>query len=142
MLMQSAMKNSYTRARGSTLTESPLLKGEESMANPSKAKGTGGETELLRLFAEQGFVFVRTSPTTNFDLRHGAGLDGGLDVLAMRPDHGEWLVTLRQADFAELLRNSEAFYEMTCPVNVEVKRHARFALHAIWNKKFGRTNDG
>lgn len=108
------------------------------MANPSKQKGTGGETELVRLFETQGFVFVRTPPTTNFDLRHGGGgLVGGLNVLATRPDHGQWLVTLRQEDFADLLRVSEAWYEMTCPVNVEVKRYKRFALHGTWESKFG-----
>ena len=106
------------------------------MANPSKKKGTGGETELLRLLAAEGLTFVRTPPGTNYDLTNQNPdiLElQPLEVLATRPDHGEWLVTLRLADFIVLLQERELW-----ETHIEVKRYARFALHTIWNAKFGR----
>ncbi len=110
------------------------------MANPSKQKGTGGETELVAAFRAAGLTANRTPPTTNYDVRVGkAGPDGGLDALATRPDYGQWLVTVRLADFIDLVKVAEGFYGIDeLPVNVEVKRYARFALHAIWQKKFGK----
>ena len=109
------------------------------MANPPKKKGTGGETELLRLLEARGLAFVRTPPTTPYDLTNADPnvLElSPLEALATRPDRGEWLVTIRLDDFAELLlRSAEHFAWET---HIEVKRYARFALHTIWNSKFGR----
>lgn len=101
------------------------------MANPSKQKGTGGETELLRLLDAHGRRVERTAPTLPYDLRVLGSLPS-FDVLATRPDRGSWLMTMRLEDFALLLlaSNREA--------HIEVKRYARFALHSIFEKKFGR----
>lgn len=112
------------------------------MANPSKKKGTGGETELLRLLADEGLAFVRTPPTTTYDLTNevpGRLELTPLEVLATRPDRGQWLVTMRLEDFAHLLRQSDANYDGVWETHVEVKRYARFALHTIFESKFGRT---
>lgn len=109
------------------------------MANPSKQKGTGAETELVRLLSEYpwpgtGRRWTRTSPGMNYDV-HGTGSPGlelpPILALATRPDRGRWLVTVSLDDFAHLL--------FDCPreVHVEVKRYTRFALHSIWEKKFG-----
>lgn len=99
------------------------------MANPPKKKGTAGETELLRVLSLPGLV--RTPPTTSYDLAR-PGLAPPIEVLATRPDHGEWLMTMRMEDFLHLLGDDE------CELHIEVKRYARFALHTIWNSKFGR----
>jgi hypothetical protein len=115
------------------------------MANPSKKKGTGGETELLRLLEIKGMV--RTPPASPWDLERPELLpdldwqpadvtivpDPPLNALATRPDNGKWLVTVDLDTFRELVRRS--FW--TGPIRVEVKRYARFALHGIWAKKFG-----
>jgi hypothetical protein len=119
------------------------------MANPSKKKGTGGETELLRLLSINGMV--RTPPASPWDLERPGTFDDEawadgydltdvtimpdppLNALATRPDNGKWLVTVDLDTFRELVRRS--FW--TGPIRVEVKRYARFALHGIWVKKFG-----
>jgi hypothetical protein len=107
------------------------------MSNPSKQKGTGGETELLRLLDYPGLV--RTPPTTLWDLE----LPGNdqFNVLATRPDHGQWLMTMDLNTFKTLFGfylsdRQTSRYEPG--LRIEVKRYSRFALHAIWNKKFGR----
>ena len=104
------------------------------MANPSKKKGTAGETEVKGILEHYG-VFVRRTPAcTEWDLERDAPSDGPyilpIDALATRPDKGEWLVTLRLQDYAELVRDDPA------PLRIEVKRYARFALHTIFGKKF------
>jgi hypothetical protein len=109
------------------------------MANPSKKKGTGGETEVMAKlnFGLADRDFRRTAPTLPYDVA-SVGWSPAIDVLATRPDRGEWLVTVRLADFIMLLdafdRNHEPFFQ---EVHVEVKRYARFALHSIFEGKFG-----
>lgn len=104
------------------------------MSNPSKKKGTDGETELLLELVEAIPGLVRTPPTSDFDLRR-LGSDGAVihEVLATRPDRGQWLITMDLDTFRELVLDCEE-----CEFNIEVKRYARFSLHAIWEKKFGR----
>lgn len=112
------------------------------MSNPSKQKGTGGETELLRLLADRGLTFVRTPASSPHDLTNA--LPGRLElqpleVLATRPDRGGWLVTLRLDDFATLLRGHAGDWDgAPWETHVEVKRYARFSLHSIFEGKFGR----
>lgn len=110
------------------------------MANPPKKKGTGGETELKDLLHDaRGHasfrVWTRTAPTLPYDL-HGTGFPGltqpPIEALATRPDRGRWLVTIALDDFIDFLHSSDR------EVHVEVKRYARFALHTIFEKKFGR----
>jgi hypothetical protein len=108
------------------------------MSNPPKQKGTAGETELLRIVRERGFTATRTPASADYDVRMGLPGDGGLDALATRPDRGQWLVTIRLSDFLDLVQNSESWFSMkNLPVNIEVKRYRRFALHTIFEKKFG-----
>ena len=102
------------------------------MANPPKKKGTGGETELLRLLAKlPGSTLVRTPASSNVDLARPGG-EPVINVLATRPDRGEWLITMDLETFKTLVWAWER-----SALRVEVKRYARFALHAIWQKKFG-----
>lgn len=117
------------------------------MANAPKQKGTGGETELGRLLAEEQLAFVRTPPTTEYDLTNatpGALELEPLEVLATRPDRGQWLMTMRLEDFAALMRAHQDWgvsaYNARGPweTHVEVKRYARFAHHSIFERKFGR----
>jgi Holliday junction resolvase len=110
------------------------------MANPSKQKGTGGETELVRLLAELGLEFVRMPASADYDLTNANPnrLElTPLEALATRPDRGEWLVTLRLEDFAHLLKLTQTFGP-PWETHIEAKRYTRFALHTIWNNKFGR----
>lgn len=109
------------------------------MANPSKKKGTGGETELRDILELSGLGFVRTSPTMPYDLTNAdpARLElEPLEVLATRPDRGEWLITMRVKDFAFLLTLTGGITSVW-ETHIEVKRYARFALHNIFTKKFG-----
>ena len=101
-----------------------------------KSKGTVGENEVLAILAEARLVGKRTSPGVNYDIYVPGRADNPFQILATRPDRGEWLATLRLGDVAELIRyyNREDNY----PVEIEVKRYARFALHTIFEKKFGR----
>ena len=104
------------------------------MTNPPKKKGTAGETELKRILEHYGVMVRRTPPGTAWDLERDAPSDGPyilpIDALATRPDKGEWLVTLRLQDYAELVRDDPA------PLRIESKRYARFALHTIFGRKF------
>jgi len=99
------------------------------MANPPKAKGTGGETELLRALRDRGITVQRTSAGKTFDLQR-LGEAPVIQALATRPDYGQWLVTMRLDDFALLLPNP-------CGLEIEVKRYKRFSHHGIFESKFG-----
>ncbi len=103
------------------------------MANPSKAKGTAGETELLRLLEKAGVMGVRNPPNADWDLTTKGRGDYPIDVLATRPDRGQWLITLRLADFVDLL-------DLLNPpkLHIEVKRYKKFAHHTIFTDKFDR----
>ena len=105
------------------------------MANPPRKKGTAAETELVNLLAEYKLTLTRQPAGSTYDLGRG-GLDPAIEVLATRPDRGEWLMTIRLKDFATLVRALDRSGPRR--LHVEVKRYARFALHSIWNQKFGR----
>lgn len=101
----------------------------------SKQKGTGGEREVKRAAEAAGFTVDRMPPSSIFDLRlHGKPSMAGraVNALATRPDNGQWLVSIPLDEFLDLLgyRGYGA--------HVEVKRYARFALHTIYQSKFGK----
>lgn len=108
------------------------------MSNPSKAKGTRAETEFSRLMAAAGITLKRTEAGCPWDLESFPWVPDAqrMDVLATRPDRGEWLVTMRYRDVATLLQG----YAVN--LRVESKRYARFSLHSIFAAKFGRGKDG
>lgn len=106
------------------------------MTTPSKKKGTGGETELVRLLNKRGLKFRRTPASHSYDLvQEGSFATTPIEALATRPDHGEWLVTMRLDDFSFLLLGQPRLLE----THVEVKRYARFSLHSIFAGKFPRS---
>lgn len=105
------------------------------MSNPPKQKGTRGETELLGLLESlTGRVFRRTVPTSKWDVETAddRGPTNIVRILATRPDHGKWLLSMPAADWALADPTSP-----TVSIRVEVKRYRRFALHTIWESKFG-----
>lgn len=103
------------------------------MSNPSKQKGTGGETELLRLLeAETGRKFRRTAASSRWDLETADGESvpaGPINILATRPDKGQWLLSMTLFDWTLDFTRAE--------IRVEVKRYVRFSLHTIYEMKFG-----
>lgn len=109
------------------------------MSNPSKQKGTGEETRIVRAWNQYfGRCVARRNPASaTFDItvEAGAPIHPPLQVLATRADRGECLYTLRELDFMHLFGSYE-FNEST-PIHIESKRYARFSLHAIFQKKFG-----
>lgn len=105
------------------------------MANPPKKKGTAGETELLRLLAGYGITVQRRAASARHDLFR-EGLGAPVEVLATRPDRGEWLLSIRLDDFAELIREADDTWAP--PLHIEVKRFKSFAHHRIFTSKFGR----
>jgi len=107
------------------------------MSNPPKKKGTGGETELRRNLEAALPGLTRTPPTSTVDLWR-PGRDGGrvFNLLGTRPDRGQWLITMSLDTFREL---ADGGVEIEDDVYIEVKRYSRFALHRIWEKKFGGT---
>lgn len=108
------------------------------MSNPPKQKGTGGETELLRLL--QTWMPDRTWrkcenghpwDIETVDEHPAYGETGNIiRILATRPDYGQWLLSMPLHAFA----GSNIHVD---PIQVEVKRHARFAHHTIFDSKFG-----
>ena len=108
------------------------------MSNPPKQKGTGGETELLRLL-EQHMPNRRWRKCENghpwdietVDVYDDDGLSGFVvRILATRPDRGQWLLSIPLITWAACDLRVD-------PIQVEVKRHARFAHHTIFEQKFG-----
>jgi hypothetical protein len=110
------------------------------MANPSKQKGTGGETELVNLLnarygnGEAPAPAERMPNGWTYDVRMW-GADGGvpLELLAGRADRKGWFVTLPLNDFLDL-------YDMAQyppDLHFESKRYAHISWHGIWEKKFG-----
>jgi hypothetical protein len=108
------------------------------VSNPPKQKGTGGETELLRLL-EQRFPLRRWRKCENghpWDIEtvdeypDGVGTGNVIRILATRPDRGQWLLSMPLIAYAM----GDADVD---PIQVEVKRHARFAHHSIFESKFG-----
>jgi hypothetical protein len=104
------------------------------MANPSKQKGTAEETAVVTALNEgYGMPAARRTPASStYDIIvEGDFRDDPIDVLVTRPDRGERLYTLREKDFISLTIDDERV------MHIEVKRYARFALHTIFEKKFG-----
>lgn len=106
------------------------------MANPSKAKGTGGETELRVLLMDDMPGLVRTPASSVVDLYQPGTSRGDpyIEVLATRPDKGQWLMTMSLADFQKLWRLADPHEG----VAIEVKRFKKFAHHSIFEGKFGK----
>jgi hypothetical protein len=107
------------------------------MANPSKQKGTAGETELKRILEIEGLVFNRMPASADYDLTNavpGRLELQPLEVLATRPNRGRWLMSMRVPDFAHLLKLTG---ELPWETHIEVKRFARFSHHTIFEGKFG-----
>ena len=105
------------------------------MANPSKQKGTAEETAIVGtwLLKHPGVAVYRTSPGMPYDVVvSGDDPIWQIDVLSTRPDRGTRLYTLRESDFMDLWALSQP------EVHIESKRYARFALHTIFEGKFGR----
>ena len=104
------------------------------MSNPSKKKGTGGEKEVVDAALATGLFARRMPPGANYDLyiepRYDVimGTNEPIRALATRPDRGQWLVSIPLDDFLRM---------MDGVAEVEVKRYARFALHSIYEAKFG-----
>ena len=105
------------------------------MSNPPRKKGTAGETELVGKLAEEKLIVFRQPAGNVYDLGRG-GLDPAIEVLATRPDRGQWLVTLRLADFAELVKALDRSGKRK--LHIEVKRYAKVAIHTIYEGKFPR----
>lgn len=104
------------------------------MANPSKQKGTAGETELRK---KLDFIGAFRMPAgARFDLMV-SGADPAIGLLATRPDRGEWLLTLRLEDFLDLRNPGHLYDEHQRALNIEVKRYKKFSLHTIFASKFG-----
>lgn len=105
------------------------------MSNPSKQKGTGGETELKGELEGTIRGLVRTPPTSDVDLA-APGHGERFRLLATRPDRGRWLISMPLEEFRALW--STAYPEEFGPaVGIEVKRHKAFAHHSIFEKKLG-----
>ena len=108
------------------------------MANPPKAKGTKAESELRCLF-EDYFSFPvlrRTSPGMAWDLESiGDGHLRPINVLATRPDRGQWLMTISLTDFLSMFDASG--FLSAAPLRIESKRYKSFAHHRIYTEKFG-----
>lgn len=113
------------------------------MANPSKQKGTGGETELLGILQPWLPRLVRNPASCIVDLTSPAlpELDGAaphglapMSVLATRPDRGRWLLAVEADVFGWLA----SYVQTEVPIDIEVKRFKKFAHHSIYEEKFGR----
>lgn len=107
------------------------------MANPPRKKGTGGETELLGILREDAPTLARTAASSVIDLQR-LGPDP-INVLATRPDNGQWLMTTNLDDFRRLLSGKVV---LEVGLNIEVKRYKKFSLHTIFEGKFGRKKRG
>jgi hypothetical protein len=99
------------------------------VANPPRAKGTGGEREVLRRFRDAGVPVFRSPASATVDLYREADGDP-LHLLATRPDGGGWLVSLPLDELITLVGER--------PLQIEVKRYRRFKHHTLYESKFGR----
>lgn len=112
------------------------------MSNPPKQKGTGGETEVLRELTHLGIDgLVRTSPGMPWDVERDGTMP--VEVLATRPDHGQWLITMTLADFQDLFtaldQDVQDEQNQKLGLRIEVKRYRRFSHHTIFESKYGRS---
>lgn len=110
------------------------------MSNPPKRKGTAEETSIVRRWNEWAgrIIARRTAASSTFDIlvQDGEAIHEPIEVLSTRADRGQRLYTLREDDFLTLWGAYE--FARHTPVHIESKRYARFALHTIFEKKFGR----
>jgi hypothetical protein len=107
------------------------------VVNKPRAKGTGGESELRRYLADIFPYLRRTPASADWDLEQPALYDGEpLTFLATRPDNGRWLMTMDLDTLSTIV--GERDMRLFGDVRIEVKRHRAFALHSIWEQKFGR----
>jgi hypothetical protein len=111
------------------------------MANPARQKGTGGETELLRLLASLGVEVHRMPAASRWDLDRGNKPEGH-SVLATRPDRGRWLVTMTVEAWADLVKVADRYYSLddgiaegTLPLHIEVKRRKTLAHHTLFEQE-------
>ena len=107
-----------------------------------RTKGTREETAIVNDWNARhhlcyGRHQARRMPASS---RYDIYVDAGgpdratYEVLATRADYGERLVTMRWGDFKELW---DLASQHSPNLRIEVKRYARFALHAIFFQKFG-----
>lgn len=104
------------------------------MTNPPKKKGTAGETELRRKLSVAGVKVDRTPPTHKWDLERKG--KSPINILAIRPDRGDWLVTVSLEDFLDMLFTMEQLVQPP-GLRIEVKRYARSFIHRVFKEKFG-----
>jgi hypothetical protein len=106
------------------------------VSNPPKQKGTAEETSDVRDWWTVGRAAKREPAGAPYDV-HVPAKNGFLvqivETLATRSDRGERMVTMRHRDFRDLIEQLPHV-----EVHEEVKRYSRFALHSIFEKKFGR----
>jgi hypothetical protein len=102
------------------------------MANPPRKKGTKGEGEVLKKLVERGFIAKRTSSGTVYDIAVEGSTGRTINILATRPDNGQWLVTLKLDDLLHTM------YAHDDTIHIEVKRFKRFSIHGIFESKFGK----
>jgi hypothetical protein len=106
------------------------------MSNPSKQKGTAAETELRLELLGRGIAVTRTPASSVVDLVRPGDASSDpfiVETLATRPDRGEWLLTMSLDTFAELVYEAPG-----AALFIEVKRYKKFALHTLFQGKFGR----
>ena len=105
------------------------------MSNPPRQKGTGGEREIVRAAQGYGLEVRRTPAASRFDVEIRGGTGRVIDVLATRPDRGQWLASIRLEDLMHLLASHGD------AAHIEVKRFKKFAHHTIFEGKFGGACD-
>jgi len=102
------------------------------MANPPRKKGTGFETETVNEAKEYGLDAFRLEQGSPYDIEVRGSTGRVIEALVTRPDRGESLATIRTKDLLHILA------EHGDNAHIECKRYARFALHTIFEYKFGR----
>ena len=115
------------------------------MSNPSKAKGTKFETQIVNdlntLFGYQvvGGVFAKRTPASSrYDIESVRPTNPEYyptDILVAKADYGPVLVTMRWDDFTSLwgIAMGESY---DGPLHIEAKRLAKIGLHSIFQEKF------
>lgn len=97
--------------------------------NPPKKKGTGYETELVNAFEAVGYVARRTPAGSRFDIEVLGPRMDPVNVLATRPDRGRTLISITLDDLFRIIPMNT--------LHIEAKRYKRFALHTLYEEKFG-----
>jgi hypothetical protein len=105
------------------------------VSNPPKQKGTGGETELLRLLGIPGLV--RNPSSAIVDLSRVGWDNHPIRALATRPDRGRWLFSIGLPQFKRLVALEDmASDPFENQIDIEVKRYRKFAHHSLYEGKF------